>query len=80
MSLTVIQNLVAQHVYLCNLQVFSQNFFFEWFKDRNETLYYRTLIDNIELMAPVVYTPTGYILGNSFVHFGKSLFLLEQYF
>lgn len=35
-----------------------RNLYLQDLHNRNETLYFRTLVDNIEMMAPLVYTPT----------------------
>jgi malic enzyme len=36
----------------------SQNLYLQDLHNRNETLYHRVLISDIEMMAPLVYTPT----------------------
>ena len=44
------------------------NKFLQELHSRNETLYHRVLCDNIEVLAPLVYTPT---VGHVCEHFGK---------
>jgi hypothetical protein len=48
-----------------------QYFALQSLQDRNETLYYKAVIDHIKHMAPVVYTPTGKLL---FIHPWYSIF------
>ena len=45
-----------------------KNIMLEDLHDRNETLYHRVLVDHIEEMAPLIYTPT---VGQACLEFGK---------
>ncbi|CAE7936552.1 malA [Symbiodinium sp. KB8] len=45
-----------------------KNLYLSGLQDRNETLFYKVLMDNIELMAPVVYTP---VVGQVCQKFGS---------
>lgn len=36
----------------------SQNLYLQDLQNRNETLFHRVLLENIEMMAPLIYTPT----------------------
>lgn len=36
----------------------SKNLYLQDLQNRNETLFHRVLIENIEMMAPLIYTPT----------------------
>ena len=44
-----------------------KNIILEDLHDRNETLYHRILVDHIEEMAPIIYTPT---VGQACKEFG----------
>ena len=46
---------IAKHAHLTQLH------------DRNETLFFRTLMENIEELAPIIYTPT---VGDACLQFG----------
>ena len=45
-----------------------KNVMLEDLHDRNETLYHRVIIDNVEEIAPLIYTPT---VGQACMEFGK---------
>ena len=45
-----------------------KNLYLQDLHNRNETLYFKTLVDNIESMAPLVYTPT---VGQVCLQFGN---------
>ena len=45
-----------------------KNLYLQDLHNRNETLYFRTLVDNIDVMAPLVYTPT---VGQVCMQFGN---------
>ena len=48
----------------------SKNMYLQELHNRNETLYHRVLVDNIEEVAPLVYTPT---VGHVCQQFGAQL-------
>ena len=50
------QSPISKHGYLNSLQ------------DRNETLFFRLLMENIDIMAPIIYTPT---VGDACLQFGR---------
>ncbi|MCK5818969.1 MAG: NAD-dependent malic enzyme [Psychromonas sp.] len=53
-QLVTLDRAIDQHIYLRNIQ------------DTNETLFYRLIQKNIEMMLPIIYTPT---VGEACVHF-----------